>query len=998
MFGMEHYRKSFLAQATGILCASAMLSLLLAPGAFAQKTDDEKLNEASIYATGLMQWGLNDYARSVIEEITKVPGSAPKVLVFDIRASILSGDFAEADRLLKQMNLKEFDSWPTILEAADGYFAQGMWDKAQYWYDLFFQTFPNCPTMKDPVYKDAAYRYSQILEKYVKNHEKALKALEYALAARPTTDEKAPLMCDAAELALKVAEQPNSPFRAESIEKARKYAEELQWRYGGTIWFGKSVVILAHIKELQNDRAGAMALITEFMPQLQEVHDALEAKGNSEVLKLTPMAECRYLLGKMNYTEGMKLISAGKKDVGVKYLAEAINHLFNVFARYPSTPWASHAGKLAQDIFDYFDANRIKYTRPASYQLIEVLNIQLKEAYMLLLGRQLDEAREKYEDLLAMFPEMEPSMRGVGELARCYYDNNEPDVGEAVYNYLIERFANSPRFSERAGDSLLILAGVRKDAGDLPTATAIYDSIIRAFPKHPKRAVVVQYCGDVKRDAGDLDGALSLYQQLKETDEGYEASLFRIAQVYGKKKEYDKQIECLKRYMERLKPSHEKARTQYLLAGAYAQTNSLPRAAAAYKLAVDWLKSGDYAPTPEEGRKNAELLGPALYNLASICSKLDEPAEKKSDFQKLAIKMFGEFAVGYPKSDLTPAALLKMGILQMVQGDGAGATKTFDLLAKLYPDCDEAKRMYFVRIRALLEMKYVGEAKKSVEKMINNAGQYKASQFMEVAKLIGEYNETALSVKCYEQATSMVADPVKERWILEGALYGLGELYSQTRRFPECAESIKRLFLQYPNTGLTIDAAFMQSDAYAEMAASEKDAQGRFELFNEAVAALNRVSRLLSGKEKRVDAGELSARVTLKAARISEMKATAESSFGDAAKAKLAREDANAAYFRLFLFSDPKTPGIGPYVEEAFFRLIPYERDAGRHTDIEEYCRKYEEMFPGGKYREQAERWREEAVQNAKAAPAAAVPAAQTNEQGGAEAPAPGSPDQGGGN
>lgn len=979
----EDHRGSLRKRLEGVLRAGLALAVAAPVGMAAPKTDEEKLTEASNYATGLMQWGLSDYARIVMGEITKVPGSEMKVLIFDVKARILSGEFKAADEQLKKMDTKVFESWPTILEAADAYFSQGMWDKTQYWYDLFFQTFPQCPSMKDQVFKDAAYRYSQVLDKYVRDHEKALKVLEYSLAARPTTDEKLQLQCEAAQVALKVAEKSEGGKRAEYIERARKYAEEIQWRGGGTMWFGKSVVVLAHIKELQNDRVGAMSLITEFLPQLQEVHNALEEKGDSDLIKLTPMAECRYLLGKMNYTEGMKLIAAGKKETGVKYLAEAVNHLFNVFARFPTSPWASQSGKLAQEIFDYFDANRIQYSSPPAYRLMDVLNIQLKEAYMMLLGRQLEEAMDKYEELLAMFPEFEPSMRGVGELARCYYEDNQPDAGECVYTYLVERFAKNKKLGERAGDALLILAGARKDANDLATATAIYESIIKDFPNHPKRPVVVQYCGDVKRDAGDLDGALALYTQMKEGDDGYAASLSRIAQVFGKKQDYAREVEYLGKYLALVKPSHERARAQCMLAGAYSDMNNVKQSASAYKQAVDWLKSAEYAPTPDDGRKNQELLGLALYNLAVECSKLEDPPAKKPEFQKLAIRMFGEFATGYPKSELAPVALLKMGILQMVQNDGGNAAKTFDILGRLYPESDEAKRMYFMRIRALLEMNYVAEAKQSVDRMLGNASQYSAAQFMEVAKLIGEHKETQLSVKCYEQASGMVKDPVKERWILEGSLYGLTELYYATRRFADCAEAAKKLFEKYPNTGHTIEAAIMQSDAYAEVAAAEKDAGLRFELFNESVSALNRISKLLGGRAPRPDAGELSVRITMKGARISEMKVTAESSFGDAGKAKLAREDANAAYFRMFQFSDPKTPGVGPYMEDAFFRLIPYENDAGRHSDVVEYCQRYLDLFPAGKYRDQADRWRTEAVEKAKAVPApveTAAPAAdQTN-------------------
>ncbi len=967
-----------------------VLIAVLASPAAGSREDDRHIATETKYAGSLIQLGFPDFARKVTDALGRTigPGGSAVVARFELKALILERKLEEAQVLIDNLDMSDFLSWQTLLEGAEAYFALGMWQKTQKIYDDFFDAYPNPPADNKIYYKDQAYKYAQMLKR-VRQDEAAIKAYERCLGVDLlTTEEQLQIWTETAQLAVKVAGNSEGTKRNEHMAKARKYAEQVQWQGAmGGIWFGKSVVIFAQLELLVGKRQEAMKLINGYLPSLQEAHEWLVKQNDPVLLKLTPMAECRYFLGTLYQEEGMARIEAGKKKEGLALLNEGLQHLYNVFARFSRTAWAAEAGKRTEEIFDCFDKHKVKYKRPDASKLREVIKIQLSEARLLMLGNDHEAAIEKYSGILVLFPEYRGvSISALSDLAKCYLATDQRDYARVVAGYVADRFCKNPALMEDAGSMLLSMAISRRDANDLEMANELYSAVITRFADHPKRTVIVKYLGDMERQEGNFDAAMAYYSKIKPEDEGYTASLGSVAMVWKEKKEYAKETEALKTYRKTLEPGLAHARATYRLAASYMNVGSSVNAVRQYNAVIKELEGPDSALKFHEREKSKSLMESARFNMGVACSKIKEPevpADKVVRYQKLAVSMFGKFVGEFPDSKGAPGALLRMGVLQVIMGDNAGATESFDTLKNRYGDTDEARSMYFVRFKALVEMGYIRQARNAVEGMLKNTDQYTAGQFMVAGDLLGQQRESALSTKCYQQAMALVKDPVASRWIIEGSLYKLATYALKGRDYAAAVSALEELFKKYPSTGHTIECSFMLATAYAEIGAEEEDMLARKELFSKAMGALKAVAKLKNSPSFKKQADELGARISMASADISELRVRAEQSFNNDAKADENRGLANAAYFRVFQLTNPDILTVRPYMEEAFKRLIPYEMSAKRYEDAIEYCDTYLELFPEGKYREQAEKWLteiRETVQALAGTPAPEAPAAPAAE------------------
>ena len=104
------------------------------------------------------------------------------------------------------------------------------------------------------------------------------------------------------------------------------------------------------------------------------------------------------------------------------------------------------------------------------------------------------------------------------------------------------------------------------------------------------------------------------------------------------------------------------------------------------------------------------------------------------------------------------------------------------------------------------------------------------------------------------------------------------------------------------------------------------------------MASLNRVTKLIRAKQVGTRGAELRAKAEYTTGELYEIKSIAEGSFGQVEKAEEAAGQANAAFFRLFVLSDPTKEGARPWMEKGFMKVIPYEIQAKRFEDIVEYC------------------------------------------------------------
>ena len=949
------------------LGACLLLMLQAAGVCFAQKTPDQRIQEEHDYVSGLIRLGFPDYAKQVTDKISRIPGGRERVIGLEIKSLIYQKKFDEAKAVLGEMSLNSFENWQSALDAADAYYAVGRHKECQKIYDDFFGRHTAPRDDREAFYKTAAYKYSQML-RFMLEEEKSFAAYGYALRASPTPDEELQIWAEMAQLAMKLAMGTEGGKRGEFILKAKEYAEKVQWKDQG-IWFGKTVVVLAQIAMLEEGRAKAAEIILDYLSILKDIHNQLEKLNDPEIMKLTPMAECRYLLGSIQMEEGMELFEKGQEKEGLRMLGEAAEHYYNVFVRFPSTTWAPQAGRKAQDIFNFFDRHSVIYGVPKDLRLKDAMQVQVREARTLMLARDYESAVTRYEDILAVFADYsEGAIQIMSDLAKCYAEQGEEDYARSVSGFIVERYRKNPHYSEAAGDAILSLAKARDDASDSAGSAQLYEDYIKSFTNHPKWTTVVLIRANRVREQGDLDKALGYFMLIKPEHKGYDSALSGIAYIWGKKDEREKELAALGEYVKVSEPGYARAYAEYRIAESLAKVGKPIEAVKIYRRVANWIKSQDEVKQedPAAIQRNKDLLEATLFNMAAACSQVKEPERLVKSFQQAAIKFFGEFVQKYPQSKMSPGALLRKGILEMVLEDIKEATKTFELLGRDYPDSEEARSMHFLRIQALMEMGMAAEAKKSVTGMLDHPESYSARQFVHVAGMMLKHKQNDLAAKLYAQALQLAPDPVKDRGVIENSLFALGKIHYEAEKYSDVVVSFKALLEKYPLSGYTLEACFMLAHAYAEVSAKTEDKAARFELFNEAIKTLNKVNKFTRdiNSPMRDKAHELKAKISWESIGVYKLKIKAAETFNDQEGLERAREDLNAALFRLFMLTDPSKPGVKPYVEEAFPELMVIETAARRWADVIEYAERYIELFPGGKHIDRANNWLEEARKN----------------------------------
>ena len=156
--------------------------------------------------------------------------------------------FAEAEELVKAMGASNPKAQAISLALAKGYYVLGETDKAKQLYNDFFKQYEGrVPTDPDLLrfYQDSAYQFGQMLQ-MAGDREGAIKAYSRVLATNPDRNVSRRLMSDQAELYVKVAAEGAPDQREKNLGEAKKLCETIQWG-GMDIWFGQSIITMAHI-------------------------------------------------------------------------------------------------------------------------------------------------------------------------------------------------------------------------------------------------------------------------------------------------------------------------------------------------------------------------------------------------------------------------------------------------------------------------------------------------------------------------------------------------------------------------------------------------------------------------------------------------------------------------------------------------------------------------------------------------------------------------------
>lgn len=929
-----------------------------------------KVKQDIEYAETLNAWGLPDYAKVVLDGIDD-PAASAIIKTLRIQALVAKGEWAQVKSIIaKEPKQDSLDAWAMKLILADGYYAWRMYPEAQGIYESLLKKYPNGPPEAlNDFYRESAYHYAQMLL-LMGNQKRAIKVYQDLAKAKMPKHERRQIISETAELMVKQVEISSGEEQKKLFKEIEEITTEILWVQD--VWFGKAIVILAHVKEIQGDIDGATKLIDEYWDSLLSLDEdlkSIEKETGENMTKLSPMAECRYLLAVMMQKEADKLIAedvnknkakivdllVGAKKKGSKKRSNgAYKHFMNVFVKYPTTTWAPEAGVRAKQVREIlvnppFNAG-IKETI-TDEMLEKVEAAQFKNAEMLFNQNQYKEAAEAYVKVLNLFPESKAAISALGNLTRCYIELDDELMAMTTVSYLAERFSNYKDLSNFAGDQVIRVAMKFTERNQNKLSDEIYDTFFDDFPNHPNAVSLLYRTADMRFKNADYDGALIYYNKIKERYNGvplWYAALSRITTCYSKLGDSTKEIKALQDYIKALearsRPGQELIGARYSEALAYKKLGPKYITAAFNRFSkLEKILSSSnrvkYEENSEQKEKNNEILQGTLYNKASCYMKMKPPKGKDDNYRKKqAIATLEKMIKDYPKSNFAASALSQVGTLWTVLDDPKKAGEALKRLTKEYPNSAEAKNASFMLGMNLLKMGRKEQAILVFREMFASTGKYSDYQIFTAGSELQKAGVIDIALTAYER----VLANTKERSIREPALIAQGECLVEQGEYKSGAKSLETLLKDYPKSGYTTKATLLLSEIYSEMAKDEVDSDKRIAIFNKAVKALNKSRNF----EKTLDGN---ARLDIELARIYKRKADAEKQYGDKSLVPRYLDDAIASYQKLILFANPDEIGVKKYIETSYAECLPLLLETERWGDVVDDCDSYIETFPNGK-------------------------------------------------
>lgn len=970
---------------------------------------EQELRGEFKYIDLLQQMRMPDIAEEVIAEAKKrFPEAAAQFKVREVQGLLWQGKFDDVKKVVDAMPDKTgAEYWAMTLAMADAYYAFGKYGDADKLYLDFFKKVDKPSPALVSFFRDSAYKYAQMLL-YLGKEREGLEAYKRLLKIPLEEDVERNVRADMAELMLKIAPAlSKKEEKAAMLKEAEEFVDRLLWKQD--VWFGKAIVMKAHIYLLREDVKGAQELVENYMPQLRTIHDSLREQdpgGEQGMLRMSPMPQCRYLLAVLLLDEAqaeakkaspnedkIKDLLLGERDPQTRQRKGngAFNHFINVFIRFPESQWAAEAGERSEVIRKLIkERYSVDLRTPVtSEQMAIVRQMQFKGARLVFSMGQYKDAIDKYLLVLNQFPESAESVLALGDLTVSYIEvsDKDPDammMADTVTGHLSERFSGNEKLMKEAGDQVRRIGDHFGEMKMDDKRRQVYALFFRDYPTHHAAGQLVMSFGEREFQTKNYVGAMTYYKQIAEiytNSPYYYDALNRITQVYKEEGQHVDEIASLEVYVDRLskrpRPGHALVAGRFRLADAYREyghlmmksmgTNETAEAEqkeALQKEAVTWLTKAAlgfggvakllsdspaaYQNTDDEKKRNEQMQEMAIFMKAVCLTQINYPQDRLPALRKMAITAFEDYVKLYPQGKSAPRAQLQIGTLHTILQDTASAQAAFEKLSKGYPDSDEAKNSVPMQAAALIEIGLRGEGVAKYRQMFAAGGTYTDGQFMAAGQALEEAKEFDMALQAYDR----VLASTKELSLEATARLGRARSLVGQKKYGE-ARKVLDEFIKHKELSklqLVVDANMLLVEVASEEGKTEKDDNERTKLFNAAVDALKMVKKYRTTPEDIATLDLMTGELLLR-------KMDAEKKLGLAEQAAETRGKAIVAFQVMIMNINPGNVNLAATLEKAYFYCLPLLLEHKKFADAAEDGETYLNIFPNGRWRTDVQNW-----------------------------------------
>lgn len=879
----------------------------------AEGAEDPALEAEIAYVQALVDYGYPDIAAPVIEATKKKwPQSEVLFFAIEIRGLLSLGKFAEAESKIAALpDRKGTKYWAARLTVANNYFGRGQKEECMKIYDEFFKVYAKPPPEIKNFYQDACYTYGQLL---VNNNNYAKAAERYEdLLKQLKGDDWCNLACETCDIYLKLIEDTpatNSKVRGGYLKSANKIADKLLWQIEKPVFFGRAVSMKALLKQMSGDVVQAAALIDEYRPQLEDLHNQIvqyDPEGRRGLLRQSPLPLCLYLQAKILWDaakeeyknpkrddEKVKSFMFGPKVEGRRDVAKgAFAMAQGVFLNYESSSWAPQAGDLAQEIRDFAVEKykaKIK-TKITEEQIARVRAAQFRDANEKFVSGQYLKAIEAYYSVLSKFPEYPESLQAIENIASSYLDliietkdktakvEYRQDL-DAVESYLAERFCefNDKMIMTTAGDAVIRLAAKEAEYKNHVRSNELYFDFCSNYRRHTGAATIAASKASELQRAERYEEAIRFWNivaTIYTNSPVYAASLAQLSACYGKLGDRQKEITYISDYLKVETLKIRRLQAQMQLAQMYqrrglemlaaAATNSLPEeiereekkgtAQIIYavknfrqfnKEAADAIK--DPTTNAEDKSKYMMLREAALFLVGECWSRMNRPEQNLKMYRARAAESYETYLSEFPKGQWAKAGYVKLGTIYTALGEMEKSKSALDRLSRFYPDSDEAKNSKPRLAKNLIEMGLKKEGAELYGEMLRTEGKYTATHYLNAGEALIEAKSWDYANQAFEKAVRLANS--NQTIIVAKARLGQAKSAWKQGSLVEAREALDN-FLNNPKMAkmaIAADANFMLVEVASEQGRAETDSAMRGKYFGAAIGALKKVRQYWRSK------------------------------------------------------------------------------------------------------------------------------------------------------